>query len=56
MRSGEPVIRELKFWARDILRGPHAKTPLGFYVSSIGGGLIFGGLVLLTIALFTKAG
>jgi hypothetical protein len=30
------MLRELKFYVRDLFRGPDAKTPFGFYGSSIG--------------------
>jgi hypothetical protein len=28
------MLREVKFWTRDILRGPRAMTPIGYYVSA----------------------
>lgn len=37
------MLREVKFYARDILRGPNAKTPFGFFASGL--------LLLPTLAL-----
>jgi hypothetical protein len=39
------MLREVKFWARDILRGPNAKTLAGYYTFAVLVSLIVGAIV-----------
>jgi hypothetical protein len=43
------MLREVKFWARDILRGPMAHTPFGYHASWILAALVIGGLLILLL-------
>lgn len=48
------MLREVKFYARDILRGPNAKTLFGYLVfGSVVGGLIGLAFALAVIGLVT---
>jgi hypothetical protein len=48
------MLREVKFWARDILRGPHAKTLAGYFASAAIAALIVGTVVGFAIFGLTR--